>query len=226
MSEIGNLSEVRAQLSEWRKGQVVGFVDPCDRRNAEIVPKVSARWHVIETHPNHERTAAAHLIARRFGVYLPETECDVVRRGKKVHVTPVMFPGYLFVFVWDIDRHWSRIVSNPGVAGIMTLPDASGARLPVVMSDALIDYIRIVENGERSLPDILVLDDIDIGKKKRRRWRKDRIGKRKLTQDDIICVRTWDAFRDGISSLDSEERNQTLMTALSLPSKQPLCISA
>ena len=80
---MGNLAQVRAATI-------------C----AEIETDVTATWHIIETMPAHEQSAAAHLVGRRFGVYLPETEQWEVHRGHKVKMLRPLFPGYLFVFVW------------------------------------------------------------------------------------------------------------------------------
>ncbi|MGJ5000558.1 transcription termination/antitermination NusG family protein [Bradyrhizobium sp. HKCCYLRH2060] len=215
----GNLSEVRVKV-----GQVVDFVDPhpVDPRMAEIPAGVSASWHVLETHPNQEQIAAGHLIGRRFGIYVPETEHDIIRRGRKLHVTRPMFPGYVFVFVWDIGRHWNRIRSIPGVAHIMTMTTEDGFTRPLVMPDGLIDYIRTVENSERPL---IAMADIVGGKRRRnekRKGRKHQAETPDIMVGDVLTWRCWDAFRDGLMSIDSEQRNQTLLAALSLPSQPTL----
>lgn len=217
----GNLDQVRAALQrDLQRGDIVDHAH-FNPLSAEIVPTVSPCWHVIEAHPNHERSVAAHLIARRFGVFVPETEEDIIRRGRKVHVTRLMFTSYVFVFVWDINRHWSRLGSIPGVMRIMQRPDsASPIGNAVVISDYLINKVRAVENSKRPLPPIMVDEVAYLSKKKRGRWRKDRKTKREIEiqPNDIVAVRSWSAFEDALLTLDVEGRNQALEKALSLPS--------
>ena len=42
------------------------------------MPGVTPAWHVIATYANCERDVAAELIARRFGIFLPEEEGRIV----------------------------------------------------------------------------------------------------------------------------------------------------
>jgi transcription antitermination factor NusG len=212
--KLGNLERVRAELSKYRVGDIVDYVDPGLPGAAEIVPEVKPAWYVIETFPNQERSVAAHLIARRFGMFLPETEDDVIRRGRKVHVARPMFAGYVFVFVWDIEKHWSRIIGAPGVVRVMMQTVSDGvSNAPAVVPDEVIDKIRAVENGKRPLPDVVMTDEVTgKSKKKPRRWRK----AKSQPKVEILRVRAWDAFQDAIATLDSDGRNQTLRQALSL----------
>lgn len=220
-NEEGNLHAVRQALSELRVGDIV---DPGPRNPllAEIVPDVTPNWHVIETLPNHERSVAAHLIARRFGMFVPETEEDIVRRGRKLHVTRLMFTGYVFVFVWDIAAHAGRLTSIPGVARLMCHPAVDGGfPKPVVVADSVINRIRAVENSKRPLPAITIEGLAYSPKHKRRRWRKHRRDQQKAElakASEVIAVRPWDAFQDAIATLDEGGRNQTLLVALGLSS--------
>jgi Transcription termination factor nusG len=159
-----------------------------DPRDAEIVAGVSPSWYVIEVYS--DRKVAEELVKRRFGVFVPESEQTIIRRGRKIDLKQLMFPGYIFVFVWGMPAHWSRIGCIPGVLGVLG-----------TISDDKIDEIRAVENGERPLR---------ISKKKRRHR-----GKRAY-DDDVVGVHAWSAFQDRLVTLDSEGRNQTLRDALCL----------
>lgn len=233
--EKGNLEDVRAALGrDLEIGDIVDYT-PSNPTFAELVPDASPRWHLIETHPNQERTAAAHLVARRFGVFIPEIEEDVVRRGRKYHQTRLMFTGYIFVFVWDIMRHSSRIKAIPGVARIMlsrmeTRPavvvdgqekyPAVFDDVPAIISDRKIDEIRAVENSKRPL--LLTSDEEVTGKRKKkgRRWsklQKTAAEKERERDNEIIACRAWSPFQDSLLTLDAGGRNQTLLNALSLP---------
>lgn len=106
---------------------------------AEIAPE-PARWHVIVTEPNREATAAGHLIGRGFGTYLPDYDQIAVIRGRKRVIHQRMFPGYLFVFVWAIERQWRRIASCTGVTRMLL----NGER-PAILSDEQINEIQTRE---------------------------------------------------------------------------------
>lgn len=212
----GNLAEVRRQLSV---GDIVD--DYASPLCAELVPNVSPNWHPIETYPNSERKAASHLIARRFGIFVPEKEEKIVSRGRKLDRTILMFPGYIFVFVWDILAHKRRIESVPGVSRIMYVETAAGRKLPAVISDAMIDEIRAVENRERPLPEVMIPEEL-VPPKKKGRWTKKEKRAYELRRaewergNEIVACRSWSVFQDGLLTLDGEGRNQTLRKALEL----------
>lgn len=221
----GNLAQVRRELTGGSGYQVGEFVDygAFNPHSAEIVPGITPLWHVIETHPNHERTAASHLIARRFGVFIPETEETIIRRGRRLDVTRLMFTGYIFVFVWSIMKHISRIESCPGVARIIFVDDQPDQpRRPAVITDKKIDEIRAVENSKRPLP-LIMTDGMATFTKKKRRWSKKKLEWFELQQkqqrdrdNEVISCRPWSPFQDSLIRLDSQGRNLTLLNALGL----------
>lgn len=221
------LYSVKAKLQELRCGrdlEVGDIVDysPNNPTLAEIVPGKTPSWHVIETHPNRERTAAAHLVARRFGVFIPEKEQTVVRRGRKFEQTSLMFRGYIFVFVWDIVAHLNRIEAIPGVSKVVFIETGEGTfKKPAVLTDELVDKIRAVENSERPLPAIEIPEHMLMPKKKGR-WKKNQksiyhLQQEQLKRDaEVVRCRPWSAFEDGLMTLDDEGRNQSLRNALGL----------
>lgn len=217
---MGNMEQVRAELG--RDLQVGDIVDYNGNPTlAEIVPGRTPQWHVVETHPNRERTAAGHLIARRFGVFLPEKEETVVRRGRKFDQTSLIFRGYIFVFVWDIVEHIDRINSIPGVSRLVYVETMGGRRLPATLTDEQIDQIRAVENHERPLPAITIPEEI-IRPKGKGRWTKKQkrlydLQRQQIEHDnEVVACRPWSAFQDSLLTLDEEGRNQTLRNALGL----------
>ena len=181
-----------------------------DSRNAELVPGVEGRWQVVEVYPGAERKVADEMIVRRFGIYLPEFEETIVRRGRKIDRTELMFPGYIFVFVWDAVEHRSRIEAIGGVLRLVM--DVNG--VPLGLTDDEIDLIRTVENQRRPLR--LQEFSVEVEPRKKRRRRRKRIATKIL--DEIIATRPWSAFCDGLMAVDSEVRNQTLQKALGLRS--------
>ncbi|MBR0687331.1 transcription termination/antitermination NusG family protein [Bradyrhizobium manausense] len=193
--------EVRAELSR----PVMTF----DPRNAQIVAGKTPKWHLLEVYEPAQRDVADQLAERRFGVFVPRKEEIAVSRGRKFSRKQWLFPGYVFVFVWDIEQHWSLISATPGVSRIMASapridvndPSHTPHGLPnaLVIDDVVIDKIRAVENGEQPQP----------SRKRRNR------GKNKH-DDEVVATYPWSPFPDRWWMLDSEGRNQTLRQALGL----------
>lgn len=172
--------------------------------HATIVPEVPACWHIVETYPTHEFIAAAHLAARRFGIFLPSFTVRFKDRFKKPRSREKkLFPGYVFVFVWDILYHRARILSCPGVKSIV---HAAGQAATVPFE--MINHLRIREAYSQDLADAT-------GKRRRRRRREPD------SQEDQapigVTIRVYDALH-GVETLDAEGRNKLLFKALGLAS--------
>jgi transcription antitermination factor NusG len=139
--------------------------------DAELVPDVTAAWYALVTEPGHEKLAVSHLIGRRFGIYLPEEEITEIRRGRKVTRRRLLLPGYVFVFVWGIERHTRRLRSIPGVIDIMH----SNER-PQVIPDYAIDRLREIENENNPISISITIEDViqATAKPKKRKGKKGR----------------------------------------------------
>lgn len=126
----------------------------------------SASWYVLVVCERGERAAAGCLSGRGFGVYLPEKERTAIVRGAvRRYVRPLM-AGYLFVFVWDIERHARRILSVPGAICLLSTDGG-----PAVISDAAIRLIQAEENQERPLA--VTWEEVEAPRRrKKNRWRK------------------------------------------------------
>lgn len=111
---------------------------------AEIVPGTEPQWHLLRVVPGREAAAAAHLVARRFGIYLPMFRMYRMRHGRRVMHSRVMFPGYVFLFVWDEERHRRRINACPYVRGLVF--DCAGR--PVVVPDQVVRDLQVIEYRE------------------------------------------------------------------------------
>jgi transcription antitermination factor NusG len=203
--------EVRAELA--RPVEVYGL------RNAEIIEGKTPRWHVVEVYASAQADVAEELAGYRFGIYVPEVDETVIKRGRKIDRRVPMFSGYIFVFMWYSDKHHQLIKNTPGVIDIV------GQLL-----DTEVDVVREMENSKRpviiELPvDVEAEPVVRSKSKKKRRWKNRKAAKAKaakpkiITEADlraeIITTRAWSAF-DDILELDSEGRNQTLMRALGL----------
>lgn len=215
------IAEAFEHLSPEVRAELLRPAQSRDPRYAEIVAGLDPRWHVVEVYASAHVDVAKALAEHRFGVYVPEVEETIVRRGRKVDRRVPMFSGYLFVFMWYSDAHWQCISGIPGVVEIV------GA-----LTDAEIDVVRTIENMKR--PVLIELQaeaepepapEARSKSKKKRRWKNRKGAKAKATKPkviteahlraEIITTRAWSAF-DDVLQLDSEGRNQTLMRALGL----------
>lgn len=177
---------------------------------AEITPE-PARWHVIVTEPNREATAAGHLIGRGFGIYLPEYDEVVISRGRKRVLHQKMFPGYLFVFVWSIERQWRRMAACTGVSRLLRNGDQ-----PAVVTDEQINEIQTKEFNRLVNDTPLVAVSGPKRKKRLKRWERE-LEKHACEQmiEGNFRVTTKSYFAD-IETLDAHSRNHRLHRALGI----------
>lgn len=178
---------------------------------AQMVLGMRANWYVLEVLPAHERIAAAHLVGRRFGIFLPEAASAVTKRGKRITALKPLFPGYLFVFCWLDPANHHRAVSTPGVMDF--LRHTSGR--PALIPDTLIRHVQTIENELQPL--CLTREDFGVFRKVKKRWRRARrIELQEVPANDIVSVHTWSALRDGLSNGDERARNRLLHEALGI----------
>lgn len=182
---------------------------PVIARDAEIDPGQSAAWYVVVTGPGQEKTAAGHLAGRRFGVYVPEIEETVIKRCIKRTITTPLFRGYVFTFVWGINRHWGRIAACPGVSDLLRHANGDAPSLP----DQIIDQIRTIENAYRPLK--MTVESVSM--KKRYRKTRNNIKEVDIHENEIVGVCAYSPF-NRIGELDAESRNGVLRRALGLAS--------
>lgn len=166
---------------------------------AEIVPSHSPIWYALATATGGEKIAAAHLVGRGYGVFLPEIEGVEVKRGVKRDFTRPMLPGYLFVFVWNIELHARRLRCTPGVYYILS---ADGC--PASIPDALIHDLQAMENLARPLASSL--NEGEAIRPKKKRWRKSC----KPKQSDDFVLRSEPFCARVIPALDIIARNRLL----------------
>lgn len=118
------------------------FDERLNRYYAEIVPDVSPAWHVVVVSPGCEPLALDDLTKRRFGVYDAMFDERVIVRGRLRTRQRRVLPGYLLVYVWDVERHWQRIADCNGVADILC---HVGSRKPAVVPDEFVHYLQAKE---------------------------------------------------------------------------------
>jgi transcriptional antiterminator RfaH len=96
-------------------------------------------WCCAQVEPRRERLASHCLTLAGYEIYQPLLREQRRSHGRKITVTPPLFPGYLFVWVvrgwWD--ARWS-----PGVVRLIM-----DGLLPARVPDAVISGIRSRERG-------------------------------------------------------------------------------
>lgn len=105
----------------------------------ELTEKASADWYFVRVKPGEDIKAMRKLAARRFGVYRPMRQRADRNSGKALQGRVPMFPGWLFVMPWDMEKNRTRIVGCPGVAEIFCYPNTV---TPVVIPDDFIMTMR------------------------------------------------------------------------------------
>lgn len=90
-------------------------------------------WYLFICSPDCDAKASRWLVRRRFGIFQPMERVNVDHVPRLVPV----FPGYIFVYVWDLEKSYSRIVSCPGVEEALMEFDR-----PVPIPDSFINRLR------------------------------------------------------------------------------------
>lgn len=93
------------------------------------------QWFVVQTQPNSERRATAHLLRQGFEVYLPRYRKRRSHAGRVDMVAAPLFPRYLFVAI-DLDaQQWRAIRSTFGVAQLICHGDRPAALAGEIIAD-------------------------------------------------------------------------------------------
>jgi len=168
---------------------------------AEIIPAVDPQWHLVQTYAGQEEKAVAFLADRSIGVFMPKFSDDASLKVSGIELCTgrkLIFPGHLFVFVWDIEAHWRRIMACPGVWRVlMDRPEH-----PVVVPDTAISFIQALQFGLSPRPK---------GKRKSRRARFEAMA----GGEDSVSIFTKSYWTDA-HRLEPGERISLLHKALGL----------
>lgn len=186
---------------------------------AEIVPNETLRWHLVEVAPRHEGVAAAHLAARRFGTYVPDLAVRITTPTGGVGSRRVrMWPGYVLVAVWDIERHRRRIEACPGVTRIVR-HDYPGKAVEV--SHELVYDMQVAEENSMLRNEILLRPEWRAAARSKRHKKRRWINKNDGSVIEpgaahMITISPKSYWRD-LDALDDQGRVGALHTALGLP---------
>ncbi len=124
----GNMAKVYADF--WRMHEIAGEVEAAINyvvsraadTEAEISGDEPAYWFLVETFAGDDVKAMRWLARRRFGVFRPMKQRVDKRNDTKLQGFEAAFPGWLFVYTWNIDRMLRRILSLPGVMRVLSDP--------------------------------------------------------------------------------------------------------
>jgi transcriptional antiterminator RfaH len=99
------------------------------------------RWYVVQTRPQAEGKAAAHLGRQGFEIYLPRY-LKRRRHARRVEmVAAPLFPRYMFVAIDMAVHRWRSIQSTIGVARLVCNGD-----YPAEVPDSVIKGLRLGED--------------------------------------------------------------------------------
>lgn len=100
------------------------------------------RWFVVQSQPNSEQKALAHLNRQGFATYMPRY-LKRRRHARRIDaVAAPLFPRYLFVTIDMTAQRWRSIFSTIGVSQLVC-----NAGMPAAISDQVIDALRAREDA-------------------------------------------------------------------------------
>ena len=102
-----------------------------------------ARWYVVQSQPNAEHKAIAHLERQGFATYLPRY-LKRRRHARRVEILPApLFPRYLFVTLDLTAQRWRSIFSTFGVARVIC-----NGEFPASISEKVIAGLKAREDEQ------------------------------------------------------------------------------
>jgi transcriptional antiterminator RfaH len=100
------------------------------------------RWYVVQSQPNAEHKAVAHLGRQGFATYLPR-HLKRRRHARRVEIVPApLFPRYLFVGIDLGAQRWRSVFSTIGVSRLVC-----NGELPAAIPDHVIDSLKLREDA-------------------------------------------------------------------------------
>jgi transcriptional antiterminator RfaH len=104
---------------------------------------MTQRWYVVQSQPNAERKAIAHLERQGFATYLPRY-LKRRRHARQVEIVPApLFPRYLFVAIDLGAQRWRSIFSTIGVSRLVCNGDT-----PTPISKQVLETLRAREDAD------------------------------------------------------------------------------
>ena len=94
-------------------------------------------WFLLQTKSREELRAAENLLRQGVESFCPMICVEKISRGKRVEVTEVLFPGYLFVQLGESSVSATSIRSTRGVSHFV-----SSSGRPIKVPSDLIDQLQ------------------------------------------------------------------------------------
>ncbi len=105
------------------------------------------RWYVVQTQPNAERKADAHLIRQGFETYLPRYQ-KRRRHARKIELVPAaLFPRYMFVSIDVAMQRWLAIRSTVGVSQVVC-----NGNEPAAVPAGVVERLKASEDASGFIP--------------------------------------------------------------------------
>ncbi len=104
-------------------------------------------WYVVQTQPNAERKADAHLKRQGFETYLPRYQ-KRRRHARKVDLVPAaLFPRYMFVSIDIAAQRWLAIRSTVGVSQVVC-----NGNEPAAVPSGVVERLKASEDANGFIP--------------------------------------------------------------------------
>lgn len=107
----------------------------------------SFNWYVVQSKPGQAERAAQELENQGFDTFLPLIRVEKIKRGKRSEQIEPLFPGYLFIYLSEMESNWRPIRSTRGVARLVTFGDK-----PAVVPHPVVAALREQLRGSKSEP--------------------------------------------------------------------------
>lgn len=99
------------------------------------------RWYVVQSQPNAEFKAVAHLNRQGFATYLPRYTKRRRHARRVEHVPAPLFPRYLFVRLDMATQRWRSISSTIGVSHLVCNGD-----VPIPIAQDVVNALKARED--------------------------------------------------------------------------------
>lgn len=144
LAKTGTMADVYREFERMQEiaGRAERFINnrPTANMEAEVSEHDIAAWYLVTTFPGDDNRARRWLSRRRFGVFQPMMQRQVARSdGQPIGGMEAIFAGWLFVYVFNVKKLRYRILSTPGVFGILSDPVTLN---PVPIEDEFVQRLR------------------------------------------------------------------------------------
>ncbi|GGC06905.1 transcription antitermination protein RfaH [Marinobacterium zhoushanense] len=98
-------------------------------------------WYVVQSKPGQAARACTELENQGYDVFFPQVSVEKIKRGKRVEQIEPLFPGYLFIYLSEVESNWRPIRSTRGVARMVSFGN-NPAIVPHNVVEALRSKLR------------------------------------------------------------------------------------